>query len=315
MEGKDLTSGLKTQKKDSEDCCSEHEDLIRLLEEKEEIIKNYETKVKKLYEDFNYNVQLIYERDREIDILNSRIDELITINREKEMEIVSLQSLYSKVKQLEHEKHLLNKRIENLLATEHYSNSRYRKPSSPRLEDPGLVNEHKTPAHKKYPSATTSINHLESHSFSSYTTGFHRKREDNNTAPLAKLNSDLEKRIKALEQEDNKNESSFKRSNTESSHNDYDISMTKEKLSVKEKEINALIKSLSPYKRESVYGKKTNTKFVSLGFLTKEQERMKTEPRSSSRVGLMTETGDESEGVKHEPMVRCASAIDKKMIS
>ncbi|OMJ95421.1 hypothetical protein SteCoe_1183 [Stentor coeruleus] len=293
--------------------CSEHENLISLLEEKEEIIKNYETKVQKLYEDFNYNVQLIYERDREIDILNSRIDELITINREKEIEIVSLQSLYSKVKQLEHEKHLLNKRIENLLATEHYSNTRYRKPASPRIEDPGLVNEHRTPAHKKYPSATTSISQLENHSFSSYTTAFHKKREDNNTAPLAKLNSDLEKRIKALEQEDNKNESSFKRSNTESSHNDYDISMTKEKLSVKEKEINALIKSLSPYKRES--GKKNNAKFVNLGYLTKEQERMKTEPRCNSRVGLMTEIGDENEGSKHEPMIRCASAVDKRMIS
>ncbi|OMJ67293.1 hypothetical protein SteCoe_35589 [Stentor coeruleus] len=309
MEGKYEVSGSKTQTKDLEYCCSEHKDLIKLLEEKEKIIKKYETKVKKIYKDFNYNIELIYERDREINILNSRIDELITINREKDMEIVSLQSLNSKVKQLEHEKYLLNKRLENLLSTEHYSNGRYRKPVSLKIEDHGLVNEYKNSTHKKHPSATTNINYLERHSYSSFTNELNRKREDNSTAPLAKLNSDIEKRIKALEHDDNKNES---RCNTESSHNEYDILMTKEKLSVKEKEINAIIKSLSPNKRDSVYGKKVD---ISLGYLIKDQERMKTEPKCNLRIGLMTEVDDKSERISYEPMIRCASAVDKRMIS
>lgn len=300
MEHKEPITELNILVDEEKFCCLNHEDMIKQLEEKDEIISNLEAKFKKLYEDFNYNVELIYERDREIEILNSRIDELITVNREKELEIVNLQGLYSKIKQLEHEKHLLNKRIENLLAKEYSASSHYRKFTTPTQEENSFISEYK-PTHKKYLSAGPKNLH---------------NREESSFIPLSKINSDLERRIRALEQEsENKAENNYKRSHTDYSDQDLDISITKEKISNKEKEISELIKSLTPYKRDSSRGKKYIPKDYGLNYLSRDIEKLKADSRCYSRPGLFTETGGENERLRHEPTIRCASAVDKRINS
>jgi hypothetical protein len=60
------------------------------LKEKEEIIENYDLQFKKLYEDFNYNVDLIFERDRDIESLNKKVEELSILLSSKDEEIYDL---------------------------------------------------------------------------------------------------------------------------------------------------------------------------------------------------------------------------------
>ncbi|OMJ80839.1 hypothetical protein SteCoe_18842 [Stentor coeruleus] len=298
MEDKELIEELNIFVNEEKCCCLEHEEMKKQLDEKDRAISNLEAKFNKLYEDFSYNVELIYERDREIEILNSRIDELITVNREKEIEIVNSQGLYSKIKQLEHEKHLLNKRIENLLAKEYNQSSHYKKFTTPTQEENSFISEFK-PTHKKYLSAGPK--------------GFH-KSEESSLIPLSKINLDLERRIRALEQEtDSKAESNYKRSHTDYSDQELDTSITKEKISNKEKEISELIKSLSPYKRDSSRGKKYTPKEYGLSYLSRDIEKLKAESRCYSRAELFTETREENERLRHEPAIRCTSAIDKRI--
>ena len=106
---------------------------------------------------------------------------------------------------------------------------------------------------------------------------------------MSRINSDLERRIKALEDE----------SVTKKGKNGK--SLVHDKISMKEKEISELIKSLSPYKKEQSKHKG----FASLDFSTsgfiKDVQRIKIySDRPGSR--LVVETDESS--------VRCVSSLD-----
>lgn len=317
MDSKDEAVGVKNDIKVTKICCEEHRELQKILEEKEVVIRNLDTKLKKIFEDFNYNVQLIYERDREIDILNAKIDELIALNREKDLEIVSLKSLYGKVKQLEHEKYLLNKRIENLLGYEQYPNAVYKKQPMQKLENFTLINEHRPPTHRKHSSYVVKDNNdmIEGRSF--YTNSItNRKRNEGNIAPLTKLNLDLENRIRALEQEDSdKNAKHHKRSNTESTQKDFECLLAKEMIVSKEKKIGGLFKSSIPLRPELTFSDKYEDKNSSLSLLSRDLEKLRNEFQSGSRIGLLTESSDETDLIKFDLTARSSSAVNKRLIS
>ena len=150
-------------------------DLQRKLQEKEKTLKSFEEKYNKLIEDFNYNVNLIYERDKEIDRLNSKIDEILMVNREKDIQLISMQSLYTRVKQLESDKMILTGRIEALISSNNIPRPGRRTSQTPKPEESPILTKHKRGGSldKFTPIGT----------------------------PLSRINMDLEKRIQALEQE------------------------------------------------------------------------------------------------------------------
>ena len=270
--------------------CTDVEVLQEQLKEKDDIISAYETKLKNLYEDFNYNVQLIYDRDKEIDGLNAKIDELIAINREKEIEIISLRSVYSKVRQLEQDKVILSKRIDTMLSSANCPKPQIRKANTPKPEDVNNSAEFRGPLHKKFLSVDKSTKIISS------------------AVPLSKLNIDLEKRIKALEHENEskRDRLSFK-SFTNELAQDMDSDSTDKVLS-KEKEISDLIKSLSPYKREVGRGKKLAPYESSSNSLARDYEKIRVEPvRPSSRI-FDTEPAE----LRRDPAFRYGHSSDKR---
>ncbi|OMJ78106.1 hypothetical protein SteCoe_22172 [Stentor coeruleus] len=279
-------------------CCEGHGKLEKIIEEKEIVIRNLNAKLKKIAQDFNYNVQLIYERDREIDVLNEKIDKLIAVNREKDLEIFSLKGLHGKVKRLEYEKYLLNKRIESFLEYEQKPSVGDKKNPIQKLENFALVSEYRTPTHKKHSTYGFISNDMIEGKNSYADSIINKKRNESNFAPLTKLNLDLENRIRALEQEDNKNVKHHKRSNTESNQKVFDIFLTKEITVPKEKKINEIYKSSLPLKPEHKYRDKCEVKDLSLNLLTKDIEDLRNE-FESSRIWLLTESGDESEQTKY----------------
>ena len=209
--------------------------LYKELQEKNELIKKYELKFKQLREDFNYNVELIYQRDKDIEMQNIRIDELIALNKEKDFEIQSLQQYCSRVKQLEHDKIVLTKRYEALLAA-NYKIPIERQFSTPKIDKSKFQIDYRGQMHSKHLSMDKSYNKL----------------EEDNIQPLSKLNFELQRRIKALEQETNINGAiSSDKLSEEESDDDHDIAKTRAKVQIKEREISDLIKSLHPYKLES----------------------------------------------------------------
>ena len=250
------------------------------LQEKTSLLTKYEQKLKAIQEDFNYNVDLIYERDREINILNARIEELISLNQEKDSEILRLQQSCSRVKQLEHDKAILSKRVEALLAGNVQSKMAAKKSGTPRPESYSESIGYKGTYHKKQISVDRSL----------------LMTEESGLIPLNKLNSDLERRIKALEQEtEEKRGSSRKLFYGESEGKG--IGRTREKVQHQEKEISELINSVHTYKKESAGGSYEKH----LASLNKDIERLKTEiSRPSSRNKYARESpGDEK---KHEPI-------------
>ena len=252
--------------------------LAHELKEKNELLTKYEQKLKTVQVDFNYNVDLIYERDREIHMLNARIEELISLNQEKDAEILRLQQSCSRVKQLEHDKAILSKRIEALLAGSVQSKTGSRKTPAPRTESYSENIGYKGVHHKKQISVERSM----------------FLGDESGMVPLTKLNFDLERRIKALEQEtEGKRTSSRNLFYGESEGKS--IGRTREKVQHQEKEISELINSLHPYKKEIVGGSYEKH----LASLNKDIERLKTEiSRPSSRNKYARESiGDEK---KHE---------------
>ena len=183
------------------------------LENKEKQLKAFEEKYEKLLEDFNYNVNLIYERDKEIEDLNRKIDDLLMVNREKDIQLVSMQSLYTRLKRLEADKTILTGRVEALLGSANIPRPGSNQRPGRRAATPGA--EELSGARLRGSSAD---------------------RKSQYVKPLSRINSDLEKRIQALEQEGTAKK---------------EPGITRENVYSKEREISELIKSLSPYKRES----------------------------------------------------------------
>jgi len=141
------------------------------------------------------------------------------------LQILHLQGLYKKVKQLENDKLILVKKLEALMSTSNYPQTTQNR-----------TTEHK-PTIKNFP-----IPRVYSQSQdSSRLKTFPKPSEEIKPAPLSRMNSDLEKRIKALESENGK-----KKSSQDSSP---DIAST-DRISIKEQEISELIKSLSSYKKD-----------------------------------------------------------------
>lgn len=234
------------------------------LESKEKQLKSLEEKHYKLLEDFNYNVNLIYERDKEIDNLNRKIDELLKASREKDIQLVSMQTLYIKIKQLEADKSILSSRVDSLLGSSNIPRNS-RKSSTPVPGDPSMFN------HKNR-------------------RGFSVDRKSQFSTPLSKINSELEKRIQALEQEgDVKKE----------------VNITKDNVYSKEREISELIKSLSPYKKE---GRKTlaSSRGGIDGFLSDVKKIKESILRTGSRNSYLD---DDDEG-KHMPVIRNMFSVD-----
>jgi ATP-dependent Clp protease ATP-binding subunit ClpA len=259
------------------------------LKEQHSIIASYELKLKNLYEDFNYNLQLIYDRDKEIETLNNKIDELIAANREKDVELISMRSVYNKVRQLEQDKIILCKRIDALLSSNNYPKPVTRKANTPKPEDVNMSIEYRAPIHKKFLSVDRSTKIISS------------------AVPLSQLNMDLEKRIKALEQE---NEAKNDRMSFKSYTNDIGQDLEEEsieKVISKEKEISDLIKSLSPYKREIGRGKKMSPYENGSG-VVKDVAKVRAEPvRPSSKI-FQTDPDE----FTHEPIVRAGLKLDRK---
>ena len=149
-------------------------DLQRKIREKEKTLKSFEANYNKLIEDFNYNVNLIFERDNKIDHLNSKIDEFLLISQEKDIQLISMQSLYTRVKQLESEKMILASHVESLKTSHKIPHPSHRTSRTPKPENSPKLSKNKRGGSL---GKSTSIG-----------------------TPLSKINKDLEKRIQALEQ-------------------------------------------------------------------------------------------------------------------
>jgi chromosome segregation ATPase len=170
-----METGFNTAKLEIPETSSLVNELQNKIQEKEKTIMNYEEKYNKLLEDFNYNVSLIYERDKEIDRLNGKIDDLLMASREKDIQLVSMQSLYTRVKQLESDKVILTGRVEALMNSNNIPRPGRKSSQTPKPEGSPVISKHKrgSSVDKLAPVGT----------------------------PLSRINMDLEKRIQALEQE------------------------------------------------------------------------------------------------------------------
>ena len=270
-------------------------DLLHLyeeLEEKQKTIQSYETKLKKIYEDFNYNLQLIYDRDKEIEELHLKIEKLSETLNQKDLEIMNLHKQSQKVKNLEQEKIFLTKRIEQLLNTSKYEPSSVRK-STPYLEKQKISRCSNQPSHKKY-----------------FSTDSQTKFTNNESQPLNQLNYELEMRIKSLENENfNKKHNILHNSLTEPSHDHFNIVKTREEVNLKEKEISKLIDSLYKYKQVHNTREKWNSYDNHMDKVDKDINRLKSElSRPISRVNLITQTSDFG---RYDPSVKCKSSFDR----
>lgn len=258
----------------------EYEESDRIIELEEELRKQkminkiLNDKLKKVFDDFNYNVELIYDRDKEIDMLNSKVDHLEETLKEKDLQIMHLQGLYKKVKQLENDKLILTKRLEAFMSSSNLPKTTQNK-----------IAEHK-PKIKNFP-----IPRVYSLSQDSRLKTLPKSSDESEPAPLSRINSDLEKRIKALESENNK-----KRSSQVSTP---EINST-DRISIKEQEISDLIKSLSPYKKEFNRSSIQNSFDSSIN--NKSAHNIKLSGRSSSSYNSY---------IQEKSVIRCVSSLDK----
>lgn len=259
----------------------EGSDRIKELEKElnEEKIKNQvlTDKLDKIFLDFNYNVQLIYDRDKEIDSLNEKVDKLMGSIRQKDMEIEHLQGLYKKVKQLENDKLLLTKRLEAFMNSSKFPSMAHNK-----------IVDHK-PKVKTFP--TPRVYSLSQDSKPAISV---QPPDDPDPAPLSRMNSDLERRIKALETE---NQNKTSRMSTPKS-----TAAVTERITIKEQEISELIKSLTPYKRELNKSSIQSSLDSALSTLHSSNQRLKLTGRSSSGYKSY---------IDKKSVVRCISALDK----
>ena len=272
------------------------------LKEKNEIIDSYEAQFKKLYEDFNYNVDLIYERDRDIERLNGKLRESSAQISKKESEIQDFKAQLSRLKDLEQENYLLNKKIDSMLGERSEKHLPFKpEPKAPRLDYKNLLRDNRSVVTKK-------IGYLHSH-HTSDKPGIMRIENslDVSANPINELNFDLESRIKALELENSvKERKSSSLSNSKVHDNsvelDSDVHDARQKVKKQEKEISELIRSLQVYKKQSEVSSRSKLKVYDdqIVALNEDIKRLKRE-----------EEGKDDEK-KYRHMVRPRSSVDKR---
>lgn len=261
------------------------------LLEKTRKLQDYERKLKKISEDFNYNLQVIYDRDKEIESLNNKIDDLIALNKKKDIEIQLLKKNSSKITQLEQENYILTKKIE-VMSSENY----FQKPPTGRKYGTPKID---------YVSMSSDRNSMHKSAMSE---DKHFSGTKDSLLPLNQINSDLEKRIKSLELENNLNTSMIA---TDISTEHLDLQNIKEKVSNKEKEVSDLIKSLYRYKRDDSRGKFTSSYATYNESMSKDQDTPENNARSSSRGNIYSSYYSQITS-RNEPMARCVSSLSSK---
>jgi hypothetical protein len=276
------------------------------LKEKDKVIENYEIQFKKLYEDFNYNVELIFDRDKEIEILNEKVDELTYLNSTKDEEILQLKQTVSKLKKFEQENLMLNKKLSILEAEKRTGAKTDLK--APRLDYKNLLKDSRNLVSKK-------VSNLKYEPFQEKSLSFYQEQSMDPDISFPDLNFDLEARIKMLEIENNTKER--KSSSLSSSRvlekpeeSDIDITGAREKVKKQEKEISELIKSLQDFKNQNDFSNKTKLKTYDdqISALNQDIERLRAgEIRSSSRRSVLEETDK-----KYIPIIRPRSSFDKR---
>ena len=282
------------------------------LQEKDRAIEKYESQLHKLYEDFNYNVDLIYERDQDIEQLNTRLEELTKFLQEKDAEILKLQRGLSKFEQIERENLMLHKKLESLQQESGKVPLSRMEASVPRLDYKSLLKDNKHVSAKKFSHTNGYLQSLDKIS----TNLKEEEPQDPHPPHFPEYNFDLESRIKALEQENTGKEHRKYNSLSNSrilenpEENDIEITGAHEKVKKQEKEISKLIKSLQVYKKksEATSKKKLKNYDEQITALNEDIDRLRTgEFRSNSRVS----TPDESEK-KYRPVVRARSSFEKR---
>lgn len=295
------------EKNDSKTLSLKLKYLQEQLQEKEFTIENYESQLKKLFEDFNYNVDLIYERDQEIENLTLKLEELSQANQEKDAEIAKLQKSIVKIPHLEHENAILTKKLESFLSSDSKKHLAHSETKAPRLDYKSLIKDNRHNVSKK-------VAHLNGNFL--VDKGYSKPHEDPSDTHYPELNFDLESRIKALEVENSYKEEkkscslSNSRIYEKSDDADLDIVVVRDKVKKQEKEISDLIKSLQVYKKQSDSNsrKKLKSYDSQILALNEDIERLRTgEFRSSSRNSI-----EETEK-KYRPVVRPRSSFDKRL--
>lgn len=275
------------------------------LTEKSEAIENYESQFKKLYEDFNYNVELIYERDQDIERLTEQLEEKNALITRKDKEILELKEQLARVKALEQENFMLNKKIESILGQKSERNLSSRVDvKAPRLDYKNLLRDNKSVMIKK-------INFLSNHHQSEKSSvGFKSENSmDLGLNPINELNFDLESRIKALEVENSsKDRKSSSLSNSKvyesSIELDSDVLDARQKVKRKEKEISELIKSLQVYKKQSEINSKSKLKIYDEQIVALNEDIKRLKKNESLDV----------DDKKYRQMVRPRSNMEKRII-
>ncbi|OMJ89396.1 hypothetical protein SteCoe_8502 [Stentor coeruleus] len=295
----------------------DHEKLLNMrvlhlqeqLKEKDEQLEHFELQFKKLYEDFNFNLEIIYERDNEIQLLNQKLQKLTELNSSKDTEIRELKQNSIRLNQLEQENAMLNKKLDSLMQGRNPTPRL--EPRPPRVEYKNLLKDNRNTVTKKISYINTSI-------YAEKVQENLPKEEsmiDTVARPIVELNFDLEARIKALEAENTtKDRKSASLSNSriadKSPEFNTDITVAREKVKKQEKEIGELIKSLQVYKKQNDVGSKSKLKNYDeqITALNDDIERLHTgEYRSISRTG-QSEDGEK----KYKPFVRPRSSFDKR---
>lgn len=295
----------------------EHEKLLNMrilhlqeqLKEKEDQLGDFELQFKKLYEDFNFNLEIIYERDKEIQLLNQRLQKVTELNSSKDAEIRELKQNSVRLNQLEQENAMLNKKLDSLMQGRNPTPRL--EPRPPRVEYKNLLKDNRNVVTKK-------ISYINN-------SGYAEKNQENPpkedsmidtvARPIVELNFDLEARIKALEAENTtKDRKSASLSNSrimdKSPEFNTEITVAREKVKKQEKEIGELIKSLQVYKKQNDANSRSKLRVYDdqITALNDDIERLRTgEIRSASRTG-QSEDGEK----KYKPFVRPRSSFDKR---
>lgn len=213
--------------------------LERQLLEKDSQIATYESQLKTLFEDFNFNIELIYQRDREIESLTERNDDLSKMLSERDLELESQKKTIQKLKRLEAENISLQRKLERLTSDKDITKSTRAEPKFPSFQykpnNRGLVNR-RTPSLGCFKFLKEDIEW---------------KDEELDNAEVEE-SFDLQSRIRVLESENIEKKNISDAVLTKSSEVvDSDVSGVREKVKKQEKEITDLIQSLQVYKNQS----------------------------------------------------------------
>lgn len=300
------------------------------LKDKEEQLENFQTQFKKLYDDFSYNLELIYERDKDIESLNKRVQEMTKIISSKDSEIRDLKQNSQRLKQIEQENTMLYKKLESLTQDRQVKiPGQYLEPRAPRLDYKNLLKDNRNTITKKISSFNNSIS-IEKNQISLSKEPINI---DTTTKPILELNFDLEERIKALQEENSSKDrksSSLANSRVLETTPEYDEDIPDypkkiEKMSSlhiknntlenksgkkQEKEIGELIKSLQMFKKQSDANSRSKLRTYDdqISALNEDIEKLRSgDVRSASRNG-QSEDGDR----KYKPFVRPRSSFEAR---